>query len=72
MSTTPSGSQKYKHDAPASAERLAILLVWRNYMKGRREKVRGSPTPAMEREMMDIMRQHGLQEHAIPKEAESE
>ncbi|HPF70429.1 MAG TPA: hypothetical protein PLQ13_07150, partial [Candidatus Krumholzibacteria bacterium] len=32
----------------ASAERLAILLVWRNYMKGRREKVRGSPTPAME------------------------
>jgi len=37
----------------ASAERLAILLVWRNYMKGRREKVRGSPTPAMERRMMD-------------------
>jgi hypothetical protein len=36
----------------ASAERLAILLVWRNYMKGRREKVRGSPTPAMERGMM--------------------
>ena len=36
-----------------SAERLAILLVWRNYMKGRREKVRGSPTPAMERGMMD-------------------
>ena len=35
----------------ASAERLAILLVWRNYMKGRREKVRGSPTPAMERGM---------------------
>ncbi|MCB1183356.1 hypothetical protein KDM41_07975, partial [bacterium] len=32
----------------SSAERLAILLVWRNYMKGRREKVRGSPTPAME------------------------
>ena len=31
----------------ASAERLALLLVWRNYMKGRREKVRGSPTPAM-------------------------
>jgi hypothetical protein len=36
----------------SSAERLAILLVWRNYMKGRREKVRGSPTPAMERGMM--------------------
>ena len=37
----------------SSAERLAILMVWRNYMKGRREKVRGSPTPAMERGMMD-------------------
>jgi hypothetical protein len=37
----------------ASAERLAILLVWRNYMKGRREKVRGSPTPAMERGVME-------------------
>ena len=37
----------------ASAERLAILLVWRNYMKGRREKVRGSPTPAMESGVMD-------------------
>ena len=37
----------------SSAERLAILLVWRNYMKGRREKVRGSPTPAMERGMTD-------------------
>jgi hypothetical protein len=36
----------------ASAERLAILLVWRNYMKGRREKKRGSPTPAMVRGMM--------------------
>jgi transposase-like protein len=35
-----------------SAERLSILLVWRNYMKRRREKVRGSPTPAMERGMM--------------------
>ena len=35
----------------ASAERLAILAVWRNYMKGRREKVRGSPTPAMARGM---------------------
>ena len=37
----------------ASAERLAILLVWRNYMKGRREKVRGSPTPAMEVGVLD-------------------
>ena len=31
----------------ASANRLLILLVWRNYMNGRREKERGSPTPAM-------------------------
>ncbi len=37
----------------ASAERLVILLVWRNYMKGRREKERGSPTPAMVRGMME-------------------
>jgi len=37
----------------SSAYRLAILLVWRNYIKGRREKVRGSPTPAMERGMLD-------------------
>jgi len=37
----------------ASTERLAILLVWRNYIKGRREKVRGSPTPAMERGMLE-------------------
>ena len=37
----------------ASAERLLILLIWRNYMKGRREKNRGSPTPAMQRGMMD-------------------
>ena len=37
----------------ASAERLAILLVWRNYMKGRREKQRWSPTPAMVRGLMD-------------------
>ena len=36
----------------ASAERLLILLIWRNYMKGRREKKRFSPTPAMERGMM--------------------
>lgn len=31
----------------ASAERLAIFLVWRNYIKRRREKVRNSPSPAM-------------------------
>jgi len=37
----------------SSSERMAIMLVWRNYIKGRREKVRGSPTPAMERGMMD-------------------
>jgi len=36
-----------------SAERLAIFLVWRNYIKGRREKVRGSPTPAMARGMTE-------------------
>ena len=37
----------------ASAERMAIFLVWRNYLKGRREKVRGSPTPAMARGMLE-------------------
>ena len=37
----------------ASAERLAIFLVWRNYMKGRREKQRGSPCPAMIRGLID-------------------
>ena len=37
----------------SSAYRLAILLVWRNYMKGRREKTRGSPTPAMARGMLE-------------------
>ena len=37
----------------SSAERLAVLLVWRNYIKPRREKARGSPTPAMEREMLE-------------------
>jgi hypothetical protein len=36
-----------------SAERLAIFLVWRNYMKGRREKERGSPTPAMVKGLAD-------------------
>ena len=37
----------------SSAERLAIFLVWRNYMTGRRQKVRGSPTPAQVRGMVD-------------------
>jgi hypothetical protein len=44
----------------SSAYRMAILLVWRNYIKGRREKVRGSPTPAMVRGMLD--RPLGLEE----------
>ena len=35
----------------ASAERLAVFVVWRNYMNGRREKVRGSPSPAQSRGM---------------------
>jgi len=37
----------------SSSERLAILLVWRNYMKRRREKKRNSPTPAMAWGLMD-------------------
>jgi hypothetical protein len=37
----------------SSAYRLAILLIWKNYIKGRREKLRGSPTPAMARGMLD-------------------
>jgi hypothetical protein len=37
----------------SSAERLAVFLVWRNYMKGRREKERGSQTPAQVRGMLD-------------------
>ncbi len=37
----------------SSSERLAIFLVFRNYIKGRREKDRASPTPAMERGMLD-------------------
>jgi hypothetical protein len=36
----------------ASAEHLAILGVWRNYIKGRREKDRASPTPAMARGLL--------------------
>ena len=37
----------------SSAEKLAIFLVWRNYIKGRREKQRGSPSPAMDKGLMD-------------------
>ncbi len=37
----------------ASAERLVIFLVWRNYVKRRREKERHSPTPAMMRGLFD-------------------
>jgi transposase-like protein len=37
----------------ASAERLGVLLVWRNYMKSRREKSPRGPTPAMARGMSD-------------------
>lgn len=37
----------------SSAERLAVFVVWRNYLKGRREKVRGSPTPAQARGTLD-------------------
>jgi hypothetical protein len=37
----------------SSAERLAILMVWRNYMKPRSEKDPRGPTPAMARGMLD-------------------
>ena len=37
----------------SSADRLAIFLVWRNYIKVRREKKPRGPTPAMERGMVD-------------------
>ena len=37
----------------ASTYRLAIFAVWRNFMKGRREKDRRSPSPAMERGLLD-------------------
>jgi len=42
----------YSKRRQASSERLAILLVWRNYIQGRREKDRNSPTPAMVRGML--------------------
>jgi len=52
----------------ASAERLAVFLVCRNYMNGRREKSRGSPTPAMERGMLDrpLSAEDVLQERVFP------
>jgi hypothetical protein len=37
----------------SSAERLAIFLVWRNYMKRRREKEGDSSTPAMVKGLAD-------------------
>jgi hypothetical protein len=37
----------------ASAERLAVFLVWRNYMKSRREKQPRGPTPAEARGAVD-------------------
>ena len=37
----------------SSADRLVIFLVWRNYVKVRREKKPKGPTPAMDRGMMD-------------------
>jgi len=37
----------------SSAYRMAIFMVWRNYGKGRREKDRASPTPAMARGLLD-------------------
>jgi len=36
-----------------SLHRLAVFIGWRNYIKGRREKIRGSPTPAMARGLCD-------------------
>jgi len=37
----------------AAAERLAIFIVYRNFMLGRRQKDRRSPTPAMERGLLE-------------------
>jgi hypothetical protein len=37
----------------SSAERMGVFLVWRNYVKVRREKDPRGPTPAMERGMFD-------------------
>lgn len=37
----------------SSSERLVVFLVWRNYIKRRREKDRASPSPAMVRGLFD-------------------
>ncbi len=37
----------------SSTDRLAIFAVWRNFVKGRSEKVRRSPTPAMVKGLLD-------------------
>jgi len=37
----------------SSADRLVIFLVWRNYIKVRREKKQNGPTPAMARGLCD-------------------
>ena len=54
------GSSNHKRETIAwskrrqcSAERLAILLVWRNYIKGRTERLQTAPTPAMVRGLFD-------------------
>ena len=54
----------------AAAERLFAFVVWRNFIKGRREKVRGSPTPASARGMDtgvnqvdDIFRERIFRDH---------
>lgn len=43
----------YSKRRQASAERLAILLVHRNYMRSRRERARDGPTPGMLRGLVD-------------------
>ena len=54
------GSSNHKRETIAwskrrnsSSDRLVIFLVWRNYVKSRREKKPRGPTPAMERGMKD-------------------
>ena len=32
---------------------MAVFVVWRNYLKGRKEKIRCSPTPAQTRGKLD-------------------
>jgi transposase-like protein len=43
----------YSKRRQASAERLAILLVHRNYMRSRRERTRDGPTPGMLQGLVD-------------------